>query len=262
MRATSKATLFLTGLFAVFTAHSAEPDANAAQPAQGDATSAVLGVLKWIPAGTFQMGSPSSEPGRDDDERQHSVTLSSGYWMMEREVSQGMWRSVTGTNPSEFTYCGDDCPVEQVSWTEAVDFARRLSAQEGVNYRLPTEAEWEYAARGGEVFLYAGSSDLTSVGWVNKNSDSQTHPSCQKARNGYGLCDMAGNVWEWTGDWFGEYPTSAVTDPTGPISGPGRVLRSGCWFYIPAAARVANRNDRGPATHYDALGFRLVRTNP
>ncbi len=227
-----------------------------------DAMSAVLGTLKWIPAGTFQMGSPSSESGRDDDETQHRVTLSSGYWMMEREVSQGMWQSVMGSNPSHFSSCGSTCPVEKVSWTEAVEFASRLSRQEGVTYRLPTEAEWEYGARGGEEYRYAGGSNLTSVGWVEDNSNSRTHPSCQKTRNGFGLCDMTGNVWEWTGDWYGAYPTGSVTDPTGLNSGSNRVFRGGSWRSSSGNARVANRYSHTPGSRPYALGFRLVRTNP
>ena len=217
----------------------------------------VLGLL----AGTLTMGSPESEPDRQDDETPHLVTLTSGFWMMEREVTQGMWQTVMGSNPSEFAGC-DDCPVENVSWYDAGLFARRLSAREGVTYRLPTEAEWEYAARGGESFRYAGSDDVTTVAWTRVNSGMKTHPGCQKARNGYGLCDMSGNLYEWTGDWYGNYPSGAVTDPTGPQSGWGRVLRGGSIDFRQSRARVAAREMDHPKSAHDDYGLRLVRTNP
>ena len=176
---------------------------------------------------------------------------------MESEVSQGMWQGVMGNNPSHSSSCGDACPVEKVSWADAVDFARQLSEREGMTYRLPTEAEWEYAARGGEGFVYAGSSDVTSVGWVADNSGSQPHPSCQKTRNGYGLCDMMGNG-------KGAYPTDAVTAPTGftaPRRGLGhRVARGGSWAHNTNYARIAYRDGITPAIQYSVLGFRWVRT--
>jgi formylglycine-generating enzyme required for sulfatase activity len=227
-----------------------------------DWTSPTLGTMKWIPAGTFTMGSPASEAGRSDNEVQHRVTLTRGYWLMDHEVTQGEWQSVMGSNPSEFTKCGAWCPVEQVSWADAVEFAKRVSARDGVAYRLPTESEWEYAARGGQEAVYAGSSEVTSVGWIDGNSGSKTHPVCQKGRNGYGLCDMTGNVWEWTSDWYGAYPSGSVSDPTGASSGSYRVFRGGCWGNSAQLARVAFRYRRGPADRSGILGFRLARTSP
>jgi len=240
----------------------APPTEPGSSAAGGQAwSSPVLGTLQWIPAGSFYMGSPPSEAYREDDETLHRVTLTSGFWMMEREVTQEMWQRVMGSNPSTFSGC-DDCPVEKVTWHDAVAFAERLSAQEGVTYRLPTEAEWEYAARGGESTRYAGSNELSSVAWTEANSGGRTHPGCQKARNGYGLCDMTGNVSEWTGDWDGDYPSGAVTDPTGPQSGSFRVYRGGGWEDRPRYARVATRFGYVPSLRYDYLGLRLVRTIP
>ncbi len=227
-----------------------------------DWTSPTLGTMKWIPAGTFTMGSPSSESGRSDDEVQHKVTLTKGFWLMEHEVTQGEWEAVMGSNPSGFSSCGPTCPVEKVSWNDAVEFAKRVSARDGVAYRLPTESEWEYAARGGQSSVYAGSNEATSVGWISDNSGSQTHAVCGKARNGYGLCDMTGNVWEWTSDRYGAYPTGSVSDPAGASAGSYRVYRGGGWYYSAQDARVALRFRNDPASRRGYLGFRLARTSP
>ena len=228
-----------------------------------DWVSPTLGTMKWIPAGTFLMGSPASEAGRYDDEGpQHRVTLTKGFWMMEHEVTQGEWQAVMGSNPAKFTQCGVTCPVEQVSWDDAVEFARRVSARDGVTYTLPTEAQWEYAARGNGTGVYAGGNEVGAVAWYTENSGSRTHPVCQKARNGFGLCDMSGNVLEWTADWFGTYPSSAVTDPKGAASGASRVRRGGSWRVAPRFARVARRFSSAPANRSDYLGFRFSRTVP
>lgn len=228
-----------------------------------------VGRLAFIPAGTFLMGSPPGEPGRDADEAQHGVTLTRGFLLMEHEVTQAQWQAVMGSNPSENQPC-PDCPVEQVTWHEAVEFARNITALEGggVEYRLPTEAEWERAARGGQSHPYSGSEDLDAVGWHDGNSGGQTHPGCRKARNGYGLCDMSGNVREWVADGYGAYSTGPVTDPTGPAIDPTgfpshlRVSRDGSWRYDPAASRVAERGTVDPGHRSGQLGFRLARTVP
>jgi formylglycine-generating enzyme required for sulfatase activity len=208
------------------------------------------------------MGSPPSESGRGDDEVQHRVTLTQGFWMMEHEVTQGEWSAVMGSNPSSFSSCGASCPVEQVSWEDAVAFAKKVSAREGVSYRLPTEAEWEFAARGGASHVYAGSGELGDVGWYTENSGGETHAVCGKSRNGYGLCDMTGNVWEWVGDWYGAYPTGSVTDPTGAAAGSFRVYRGGGWYFTARFARVASRGRFAPSLRFGFLGFRLVRSGP
>jgi formylglycine-generating enzyme required for sulfatase activity len=242
-----------------------DPAAKAAPSAaasRADWTSPTLGTMKWIPAGTFTMGSAASEAGRGDDEVQHRVTLTKGFWLMEHEVTQGEWQAVMGSNPSGFSSCGPTCPMEKVSWNDAVEYAKRASARDGVTYRLPTESEWEYAARGGQEAVYAGSNEATAVGWIARNSGGTTHALCQKPRNGYGLCDMTGNVWEWVSDWYGDYPTGSVSDPAGASSGSDRVPRGGGWDNSAQNARVANRYRRDPASRNVYLGFRLARTSP
>jgi formylglycine-generating enzyme required for sulfatase activity len=222
---------------------------EAAAPAPADWTSPTLGVFKGVPGGTFMLGNTQ-------------VTLSRGFWVMEHEVTQGEWQAVMGGNPSEFSSCGRDCPVENVSWEDAQGFVSAVSRRDGVSYRLLTEAEWEWAARGGASFAYAGSDNLDAVGWYGGNSGHTTHPVCRKQRNGYGLCDMSGNVWEWVADWYGGYPGGAVTDPTGAPSGSYRVIRGGRWSGDPSYARVANRGVNAPSDRFNALGFRLSRSVP
>jgi formylglycine-generating enzyme required for sulfatase activity len=208
-----------------------------------------------IEPGSFTMGSPGSEEGRDNDEAQHAVTLTRGFCLMATEVTQGQWRSVMGSNPSGFASCGASCPVEQVSWDDAVAYANRKSQAEGLQpcyegstfvgvgctgYRLPTEAEWEYAARAGTTGARHGS--LDAVAWHVGNSGGTTHPVGQKQANAWGLYDMLGNVWEWTSDWYGSYPGGAVTDPVGASTGSNRVLRGGSWYSHARLARAAYRN--------------------
>ena len=226
-----------------------------------DFVSPTLGVMKWIPRGTFTMGSPISEAGRSSEETQHSVRLTQGYWLMEHEVTQDEWLAVMGRNPSYFPACGHRCPVEQVSWVDSVTFAQRASARDGVTYALPTEAQWEYAARGGQDAVYAGSNQARLVGWIDDNSGGVTHPVCGLARNGYGLCDMTGNVWEWTSDWYGAY-TGNSTDPTGASDGDARIFRGGSWHFPAVYARLALRRSLNPNNRGGFLGLRLVRTIP
>jgi formylglycine-generating enzyme required for sulfatase activity len=223
-----------------------------------------------IAAGSFQMG----------DGTQHRVSLTKSFLMATTEVTQGQWRAVMGSNPSDFSSCGADCPVEDVSWFDAVKFANALSKKEGLRaayrisgksvswdksangYRLPTEAEWEYAARGGEEHVYSGSNTASTVGWTSENSGGKTHKVAGKRANAWGLYDMSGNVWEWCWDWYGKKYGGSSTDPVGPQSGDYRVRRGGSWLSFPASARVANRYRRIPDARSDFLGLRLVRTNP
>lgn len=213
-------------------------------------TDPFAGQMVYIRGGTFQMG---SEAGEDDEIPVHTRSVGS-FYMSKYEVTQAQWRSIMGTNPSNFNNC-DRCPVEQVSWNDVQTFIQKLNAQTGKNYRLPTEAEWEYAAKGGQSYKYAGSDNIGSVAWYDGNSGSKTHPVGQKQANAYGLYDMSGNVYEWCSDWYKGYPgSSGVSDYTGSL----RVLRGGGWYSGSQYCRVALRNNYAPASRGYYIGFRLV----
>ncbi len=227
-----------------------------------------------VPAGTFTMGRTTGT-GDSDEVPTHQVSLSS-FYIGKYEVTQAEYQAVMGTNPSYFS--GLDKPVEQVSWYDAVEYCNARSIQEGLTpcyntstwecdysangYRLPTEAEWEYAARGGTYnpdYLYAGSDDINSVAWYYDNSSSTTHNVGTKAPNGLGIYDMSGNVYEWCNDWYGSYSSNAQTNPVGPASGYRRVYRGGSWYGFANFCRVAYRNYYYPSNCYNYLGFRLAR---
>ena len=164
-----------------------------------------------------------------------------------------------GSNPSGFDECGPTCPVEKVSWDDVQEFIRRLNATVGEErYRLPTEAEWEYAARAGTSGDRYG--NLGAIAWYEDNSGDRTHPVGRKAPNAWGLYDMLGNVWEWVEDWKGDYPGGAVTDPAGPVSGSVRVSRGGSWYDSARYCRASYRSASSPGDRFDNLGFRLLRT--
>jgi formylglycine-generating enzyme required for sulfatase activity len=176
------------------------------------------------------------------------------------EVTQGQWRKIMGNNPSCFKNCGNNCPVEYVSWDNCQEFIRKLNRKEGTNkYRLPTEAEWEYACRAGSKkrFCFCDSDlRLGDYAWYSNNSSSKTHSVAQKKPNAWGLYDMHGNVWEWCQDGYGKYPLSHVTDPKGPSSGSFRVIRGGSWDDHARYVRSANRNRFNPGNwYYHRLGF-------
>lgn len=216
-----------------------------------------------IPAGSFTMGSPAGEPDRDNDERQHPVTISKPFYLQITEVTQKQWTQVMESNPSRFRDCGDDCPVEWVSWDDAREFIRKLNQKEGGRkYRLPSEAEWEYACRAGSAGRFCFGDDAAKLGeyaWYEANSGRKTHPVGRNKPNAWGLYDMHGNVFEWCQDWYGAYPTSKVTDPTGPKAGETRVLRGGSWYYGAWFLRSANRADGRPDSRGNGIGFRVVK---
>jgi formylglycine-generating enzyme required for sulfatase activity len=229
-----------------------------------DFKTASLGMeFVWIPPGTFMMGSPETEEGRYSRELLHEVTLSKGFYMQTTEVTQGQWTAVMGHNPSHFTGCGLDCPVESVSWNDVQEFIRRLNENsEGEYYRLPKEAEWEYACRAGTSSRFNtgdSESDLDRAGWYRKNSGLKTHPVGLKEPNDWGLYDMHGNVWEWCRDWYGAYSEYPIIDPTGPTNGALRVIRGGAWSSPAGSCRTAYRGRLDPDYRHHGLGFRLVR---
>lgn len=278
--------------------------------------------LRFIPGGTYTIGSPATEPGRDDDERQHPVRITRGFWLGETEVTQAQWGKLVPKNPSSFSACGGDCPVEQLSWFEAVAFANEVSDEAGLTrcyelegctgtlgeagfkctsvrftgldcpgYRLPTEAEWEVAARAGRqtalytgdltlkgerngpeldpIAWYGGNSEVSYAGgydcskWKEKQYPDQkacgTHPVGQKRANPWGLHDMLGNVWEWVGDWLAAYPSSLAVDPLGSSGGSDRVIRGGSWLDDARSVRAAARVWFSPEIRIDGVGVRLAR---
>jgi formylglycine-generating enzyme required for sulfatase activity len=215
--------------------------------------------LAWIPPGNFVMGSPPGETDRYDDEVPHRVTLTKGIWLGVYPVTQAQWQKVMKNNPSCFT--GEDRPVEQVSWDDCQEFCRKLSVREGKTYRLPTEAEWEYACRAGTTTAYCFGDDpalLNDYAWHLGNSFIQTHPVGQKKANAWGLFDVHGNVWQWCQDWYGDYPRADQVDPQGPARGSFRVLRGGGWNDDPQGCRSAFRSWFGPGLRSRDLGCRLA----
>ena len=263
----------------------------------------------WIclPAGTFMMGSPIGEAGRYDNETPHEATITRPFLMQVTEVTQGQWHARLGTTPSYFSDCGSDCPVEQVTWYEAVAYCNALSQAEGMGgcytdpadgteytladaaaekvpewsgpgcrgYRLPTEAEWEYAARAGTITAtYIDDLDaehlvceqpnaaLDGIAWFCGNANGTTHPVATKGANGWGLHDMLGDVWEWCWDRYGDYPADAADDYLGPPVGSPRVARGGSWDRGARRVRAARRYDFAPDGQLYDLGFRPVRSLP
>jgi formylglycine-generating enzyme required for sulfatase activity len=217
-----------------------------------------------IPAGSFQMGSPVGEEGRDRDEQQHKVTISKPFYLQTTEVTQGQWQKVMGNNPSSFNTCGKDCPVEADSWDDAQEFIRKLNRMENTDrYRLPTEAEWEYACRAGSKSRFGFGDEeagLKKYAWYGENSGNRTHPVGQLQPNAWGLYDMHGNAWEWCQDRYGPYAAGPAVDPKGPDSGNRRVLRGGSWGGNTRNLRSAERNHGDPVDRDNFVGFRVART--
>ncbi len=216
--------------------------------------------MVYVEGGTFLMGA-TEEQGSDayDDERPtHKVTLSD-YYLGETVVTQKLWKAVIENNPSYWE--GDNLPVEQVSWNDAQDFIVKLNKITGQNFRLPTEAEWEFAARGGNQskgYRYSGSNNIDEVAWYNSNSGNKTHPVKGKNVNELGLYDMSGNVLEWCNGWFGSYSSDAQINPNGPVEGSHCVLRGGGWSHKAGDCRVSFRSGGEPLSKYNFVGFRLV----
>ena len=225
-----------------------------------------------VQGGTFTMGATAEQGshGFENDKPTHQVTLSD-YYIGETEVTQELWQAVMGTTIQEqakkvydtSSYgVGNSYPMYYISWDDCQTFITKLNQLTDKNFRLPTEAEWEYAARGGQKsrgYKYAGSNTLSDVAWYwEDNSSSKTHPVKQKQANELGLYDMSGNVWEWCQDWYGNYGSAAQTNPIGPWSGSYRVFRGGSWCSSASYCRVADRNNDSPDHRFNALGFRVV----
>ena len=211
-----------------------------------------------VPGGCFKMGRTSPFGGDDDERPAHKVCLDS-FSIGKYEVTQPLWTAVMGSNPSKVQ--GSTMPVTSVNWEDIQQFVHKLNSKTGKNYRLPTEAEWEYAARsGGKNEKYSGSKTPDLVGWHIKNSDNTIHPVGQKASNGLGLYDMSGNVWEWCQDWYGKkyYQNSLENNPTGPLSGTHRCVRGGSHNKKAERMRSVNRAANSPDKYYNTTGFRLV----
>ena len=227
----------------------------------------------YIEPGTFIMGSPPKEKGRKPDEVQHSVTLTKGFYLQSTEVTREQWRKLMGSDPINFTDgCVDDCPVNHISWDDSIAFINKLNAKEGLNkYRLPTEAEWEYACRAKSTTAFETGDNIETecvsdpaadkIAWYCANANGKPQPVATKQPNKWGLHDMNGNVYEWCSDWYGAYSSGPVTDPKGPAIGDTRVFRGGAFMYLVWHARSSHR--RHHATHFRNryTGFRVAR-NP
>jgi formylglycine-generating enzyme required for sulfatase activity len=255
------------------------------------AVGAVVQRMRWVPPGRFVMGSPEGEAGRYDNEQQHVVVLRRGFWLADTPCTQGLWQAVMGSNPSRFV--SPDRPVEHVSWDDCQAFLKELNDRvRGLGARLPAEAEWEHACRGGTttatwaadldirgahnapvldaIAWYSGNSGVgfeldngvNSGGWRGKqypHTRAGTQPVGRKLPNPLGLYDMLGNVFEWCEDWYGPYDVVSVVDPSGPSTGSARMMRGGSWYSYVKSVRAAYRNAVAPG-HCDAfLGFRLAR---
>lgn len=216
--------------------------------------------MVFVEGGTFTMGA-TSEQGDDayeDEYPTHRVTLSD-YYIGETEVTQALWKAIMGSNPSYFR--GDNLPVECVSYNDVKEFITKLNQKTGKTFRLPTEAEWEYAARGGKKskgYKYAGSNNIDDVAWYEGNSNNKTHPVKTKRSNELGIYDMSGNVYEWCSDWYGAYSSSSQTNPTGPSLGSGRVNRGGSWLSNAWRCRASYHHYINLSNLFNFLGFRLV----
>ena len=230
-------------------------------------------TFSWCPAGEFMMGSPKSEEGRDSrDEDQARVTLSKGFWISQTEVTQSQWAAVMGSNPLDGigpygkphpeSTKGPNRPIVGVSWEDAQVFMEKVNAtlrnEDGGKMSLPTEAQYEYAARAGEAGVYPGGS-LDEVAWHEGNCGGYSHPVGKKDPNAWGLYDMHGNVMEWCSDWAGDYPEGAVSDPTGPKEGYSRMIRGGAWLTAAVGSKSGDRAFHFPPdTRSDYVGFRVA----
>jgi formylglycine-generating enzyme required for sulfatase activity len=255
-------------LFQLYPDRFSEPEEETVEvtPPTGKTYKNSLGIeFVKIPSGEFMMGCVKGDSECEDSEKpQHKIKISQSFYMGKFEVTQGEWKKVMDSNPSNFSNCGDNCPVEQVSWDDTQEFIGKLCKREKQNpckYRLPTEAEWEYSARAGsKTKYYWGETINDAYLWYDGNSGGVTHPVGKKKPNAWGLYDMCGNVWEWTNDWYdGDYyKNSPSKDPKGPADGQFRVLRGGSWGDYASSSRLSYRSRSNPDRRLYDIGFRLV----
>ena len=214
-----------------------------------------------VVGGTFRRGETSGLFGRFlGDKKPEQLVKLSDYYIGQTQVTQELWETVMGNNPSRFTG-NNKHPVEKVSWNDCQEFIQKLNELTGKQFRLPTEAEWEFAARGGNKskgYRYSGSNDASTVAWHKNNSENKTHPVALKQVNELGLYDMSGNVWEWCQDLYGDYSSTPQINPKGASDGVDHVIRGGSWYYEAKLARVSSRNDSSPINRFSDIGFRLA----
>nr|NQU89156.1 SUMF1/EgtB/PvdO family nonheme iron enzyme [Bacteroidota bacterium] len=216
--------------------------------------------MVFVKGGTFTMGCTREQTDCKDDEKPRHQVILDDFYIGKYEVTQKLWLEVIGNNPSYFSAC-NDCPVEQVNWSDVQEFIKKLNQKTGKKYRMPTEAEWEFAARGGiseTSTTFAGSNNIDEVAWYEKNSDGKTHPVGQKKPNELGLYDMSGNVYEWCSDYYGKYSSNDQNNPKGPTSGSSRILQGGGWNRSIESCRIAHRGDSEVYRRYYSFGFRLA----
>jgi formylglycine-generating enzyme required for sulfatase activity len=218
-------------------------------------------LLKFVKVegGTFLMGDNSITYFGQKEAAEHEVEIST-FYIQTTELTQELWEVTMGSNPSEDKSRMDN-PVSNVSWNDCQEFIKKLNLITGKKYRLPTEAEWEYAARGGKLskgYKYAGSDNLDEVAWYSENSNKKIHPVAKKKPNELGLYDMSGNVWEWCQDWYSGYIVEIMTNPRGPDNGETKIIRGGSWNFVPAICRLARRHYGEPSQRGNRGGFRLV----
>jgi formylglycine-generating enzyme required for sulfatase activity len=224
-------------------------------------TNSVGMALVRVPPGKFLMGSARDEKGRHDGETLHPVTISKAFYIGVTEVTQAQWQVVMGFNPSKTK--GDKLPVHGISWSHAVEFCKKLSEKDRKAYRLPTEAEWEYACRAGAKAAFAGGGDPDKMAWHMDSSGERVHRVATLAPNAWGIHDMHGNAMEWTADWYaGSHDKKAATDPKGAKQGKERVARGGSWLHFARACRSAARVGVRPTWAPEHVGFRVVMAPP
>jgi len=233
-----------------------ENSENSPQPSH-IITNSIGMKFAYIRPGTFQMGSPPAEKYHQGDEFQHTVRITRPFYMAVTEVTQQQFETVMGFNPSNFD--GNDLPIEKVSWNWARDFCQKLSEKEGCAYRLPTEAQWEYACRAGSNSAAPTQAELNQIAWYQDNSGGTTHPVASKKPNKWGLYDMLGNVSEWCrGYYHTDYPEKTAEDPNGPLHGAYKVIRGGSWGFFAPSLRPAARASEPPSYQLKQTGFRII----